>query len=154
MAVEDYNPARLHGIVKIASKMGVSTIQSYESAQIFEIVGIRKDVVDQYFTNTVSRVGGVGLEEIAEGTEYYHSRAFDPLGLQTDGALDSSGYHRLRCGPDGFTARMYAMVIKVVRPAISSVLTSVLFSLSLKIFSNIFCLLKILSLRRFKIKNT
>ena len=100
VAVDDYNKAVLHGIVKIASKMGVSTIQSYESAQIFEIVGIRKDVVDQYFTNTVSRVGGVGLEEIAEGTEYYHSRAFDPLGLQTDGALDSSGYHRLRCGPE------------------------------------------------------
>ena len=79
VAVDDYNKAVLHGIVKIASKMGVSTIQSYESAQIFEIVGIRQDVVDQYFTNTVSRVGGVGLEEIAEGVEYYHSRAFDPL---------------------------------------------------------------------------
>ena len=100
VAVDDYNKAVLHGIVKIASKMGVSTIQSYESAQIFEIVGIRQDVVDQYFTNTVSRVGGVGLEEIAEGVEYYHSRAFDPLGLETDSALDSAGYHRLRCGPE------------------------------------------------------
>ena len=80
MAVDDYNKAVLHGIVKIASKMGVSTIQSYESAQIFEIVGIRKDVVDQYFTNTVSRVGGVGLEEIAEGTEYYPQPRLRPPG--------------------------------------------------------------------------
>ena len=100
VAVDDYNKAVLHGIVKIASKMGVSTIQSYESAQIFEIVGIRQDVVDQYFTNTVSRVGGVGLEEIAEGVEYYHSRAFDPLGLETDATMESAGYHRLRCGPE------------------------------------------------------
>ncbi len=98
VAVDDYNHAVLHGIVKVASKMGISTIQSYQSAQIFEIVGIRRDVVDRYFTNTISRVGGVGLEEIAEGVEYYHSRAFDPLGLPTDTTLDSSGYERLRSG--------------------------------------------------------
>ena len=64
-AVNDYNAAILHGIVKIASKMGISTLQSYQSAQIFEAVGIRQDVIDKYFTNTVSRVGGIGLEEIA-----------------------------------------------------------------------------------------
>ena len=51
-----------HGIVKIASKMGISTIQSYQGAQIFEAVGIAKDVVDKYFTNTVSRIGGIDLE--------------------------------------------------------------------------------------------
>ncbi|MCI8844384.1 MAG: glutamate synthase large subunit [Oscillospiraceae bacterium] len=99
VAVNDYNSAVLHGIVKVASKMGISTIQSYQSAQIFEVVGIRQDVVDQYFTNTISRVGGVGLDEIAEGVEYYHSKAFDPLGLPTDTTLDSSGYERLRSGP-------------------------------------------------------
>ena len=48
----------LHGIVKIASKMGISTIQSYQGAQIFEAIGISKEVVDKYFTDTVSRVGG------------------------------------------------------------------------------------------------
>ena len=98
VAVDDYNSAVLHGIVKVASKMGISTIQSYQSAQIFEVIGIRRDVVDRYFTGTISRVGGVGLEEIAEGVEYYHSRAFDPLGLPTDTTLDSSGYERLRSG--------------------------------------------------------
>nr|WP_325213024.1 glutamate synthase large subunit [uncultured Oscillibacter sp.] len=99
-AVNDYNSAILHGIVKIASKMGISTIQSYQSAQIFECVGICKAVVDQYFTNTVSRVEGVGLEEIGEGVEWNHSRAFDPLGLGVDPTLDSMGGHKLRSGPD------------------------------------------------------
>ncbi len=99
-AVNDYNSAVLHGIVKIASKMGISTIQSYQSAQIFECVGIRKAVVDQYFTNTISRVEGVGLEEIGEGVEWNHSQAFDPLGLGFDSTLDSMGGHKLRSGPD------------------------------------------------------
>ena len=57
-AVQDYDHAVLSGIVKIASKMGISTIQSYQGAQIFEAIGISKEVIDRYFTNTVSRVGG------------------------------------------------------------------------------------------------
>lgn len=51
-AIEDYNQAVLSGIVKIAAKMGISTLQSYQGAQIFEAVGISKDVIDAYFTNT------------------------------------------------------------------------------------------------------
>ena len=97
-AIDDYNSAILHGIVKIASKMGVSTLQSYQSAQIFEAVGIRKDVIDRYFTHTVSRVGGVGLEELGAAVEYHHSHAFDPLGLGVDTSLDSLGAHKLRQG--------------------------------------------------------
>ena len=99
-AVDDYNNAILHGIVKIASKMGISTIQSYQSAQIFECVGINKAVIDKYFTNTISRVEGVGLEEIGEGVEWNHNQAFDPLGLGYDTTLDSMGVHKLRSGPD------------------------------------------------------
>ena len=99
-AVNDYNSAILHGIVKIASKMGISTIQSYQSAQIFECVGINRQVIDKYFTNTVSRVEGVGLEEIGEGVEWNHNQAFDPLGLGYDTTLDSTGIHKLRSGPD------------------------------------------------------
>ena len=99
-AINDYNSAVLHGIVKIASKMGVSTVQSYQSSQIFEAVGIRQDVIDKYFTNTVSLVGGIGLEEIGEGVEWRHSHAFDPLGLGTDTTLDSVGRHKLRSGAD------------------------------------------------------
>ena len=99
-AIRDYNSAILHGIVKIASKMGISTIQSYQSSQIFEAIGIKKEVIDRYFTNTVSRVGGIGLEEIDEGVEYRHSHAFDPLGLGVDTTLDSVGEHKLRTGSD------------------------------------------------------
>ena len=99
-AIRDYNNAILHGIVKIASKMGISTIQSYQSSQIFEAIGIKKEVIDRYFTNTVSRVGGIGLEEINEGVEYRHSHAFDPLGLGVDTTLDSVGEHKLRTGSD------------------------------------------------------
>lgn len=83
-AINDYNAAILHGIVKIASKMGISTIQSYQSSQIFEAIGIKQEVIDKYFTNTVSRIGGIGLSEIEEGVEWRHSHAFDPLGLGTD----------------------------------------------------------------------
>ena len=56
----------------------------------------RKDVVDKYFTNTVSPVGGIGLEEIAEGVEWRHNHAFDPLGFGVDTTLDSTGAHKLR----------------------------------------------------------
>ncbi len=99
-AIDDYNSALLNGIVKIAAKMGISTIQSYQSAQIFEAVGIAKEVIDEYFTNTVSRVGGIGMKEIEDDVNYHHNRAFDPLGLTVDTTLDSVGNHKLRRGPN------------------------------------------------------
>ena len=95
-AVDDYNNAVLHGIVKIASKMGISTIQSYQGSQIFEAVGIDPDVVEKYFTNTVSRIGGITLEDIAKDMDELHSAAFDPLGLGVDLTLDSIGRHKMR----------------------------------------------------------
>ena len=97
-AVADYHSAILHGIVKIASKMGISTLQSYQSAQIFEAIGIDQAVIDKYFTNTVSRVGGIGLGEIAAMVERNHSKAYDPLGLEADPTLDSLGAHKARSG--------------------------------------------------------
>lgn len=99
-AVNDYNSAVLHGIVKIASKMGISTIQSYQGAQIFEAIGISKEVIDQYFTNTVSRVGGITLEDIASDVDALHSSAFDPLGLDVDLTLESVGSHKERAGQE------------------------------------------------------
>ena len=99
-AVDDYNNAILHGIVKIASKMGISTVQSYQSAQIFEAIGISREVIDEYFTNTVSRVGGIGLKEIEELVDHNHTKAFDPLGLGCDGTLDSVGAHKARSGQE------------------------------------------------------
>ncbi len=97
-AINDYNQAILHGIVKIAAKMGISTLQSYQSAQIFEAIGIRKDVIDEYFTGTISEVGGIGLKEMEEDLMYHHKKAYDPLGLPTDVSLDSLGWHKLRSG--------------------------------------------------------
>ena len=95
-AVDDYNHAVISGIVKIASKMGISTIQSYQGSQIFEAIGISQDVIDRYFTGTVSRVGGITLEDIEDNVEKLHSEAFDPLGLATDLTLDSVGAHKMR----------------------------------------------------------
>ena len=99
-AVDDYNKAVLNGIVKIASKMGISTIQSYQSSQIFEAVGISKDVIDKYFTGTVSRVGGIGLEDIQADVEAAHNAAFDPLGLDINMELADGGAHKFRSGKE------------------------------------------------------
>lgn len=99
-AISDYNSAILHGIVKVAAKMGISTLQSYQSARIFEAIGLSSDVIDKYFTGVVSRVGGIGLDEISEGITYRHDHAFDPLGLGVDTSLDSIGFHKLRSGDD------------------------------------------------------
>ena len=99
-AIDAYNKAVLDGVVRIASKMGISSMQSYEGAQIFEAVGICRQVVDTYFTNTVSRVGGIGLEEINEAVVWRHDRAFDPMDLTVELTVDSSGFHKLRSGVD------------------------------------------------------
>lgn len=97
-AVDDYNEAVIHGIVKIASKMGISTIQSYQGAKIFEALGLKEDFIRQYFTDTVSRIGGIGMEEIAGDYMARHSEAFDPLGLEAELTLDSIGQHKARSG--------------------------------------------------------
>ncbi len=99
-AIEDYNKALLGGVVKIAAKMGISTLQSYQSARIFEAIGLSREVIDRYFTGTVSRVGGIGIKEIEEGVTFRHDHAFDPLGLGVDTTLDSVGFHYLRSGKD------------------------------------------------------
>lgn len=95
-AVDDYNNAILHGIVKIASKMGISTIQSYQGSKIFEAIGISEEVIGKYFAGTVSRVGGITLKDIADDVEVRHSKAFDPLGLPTNLELESMGIHKMR----------------------------------------------------------
>ena len=99
-AIDDYNNAILGGIVKIASKMGISTIQSYQGSQIFEAIGISKEVIDKYFTGTVSRVEGITMKDIEDGVEELHSKAFDPLGLDVDLTLESNGEHKLRSGKE------------------------------------------------------
>jgi len=97
-ACDDYNQAVLDGIVKIASKMGISTLRSYQGAKIFEAVGLDKTFIDRYFTDTVSRIGGIGIEDIAEDYNRIHSAAFDPLGLGVDLELESTGKYKERSG--------------------------------------------------------
>ncbi len=75
-AVYRYRKAIRKGVVKVMSKMGISTIQSYRGAQIFEAIGLNKEFVDKYFEKTASRIGGVGLEEIAAETLTHHRRAY------------------------------------------------------------------------------
>ena len=114
-AVADYDNAVLQGIVKIASKMGISTLQSYQGSQIFEAMGISQEVIDAYFTGTVSRIGGITLADIAAQTDAQHSRAFDPLGLATDLSLPSLGRHKLRS--QGEVHRYSPQVIHLLQQA-------------------------------------
>jgi len=75
-AKKKYVKAVVKGVVKVLSKMGISTIQSYSGAQIFEAVGLSQALVDRYFTWTPSRIGGVGLDVIAGEVQHRHSHAF------------------------------------------------------------------------------
>jgi len=94
-AVKNYIKAATKGVVKVLSKMGISTIQSYRGAQIFEAIGLNTDVIDRYFTWTPSRIEGVGLDVIARDTLAAHQRAYS----RQEGAeieLDSGGDYQWR----------------------------------------------------------
>lgn len=94
-AVKNYIKAATKSVVKILSKMGISTIQSYRGAQIFEAVGLSSEFVDRYFTWTPSRIGGIGLAEVAAEALMHHNRAFtDKDG--NDKVLDSGGDYQWR----------------------------------------------------------
>ena len=75
-AVYRYRKAIKKGVVKVMSKMGISTIHCYRGGQIFEAIGLNEDFVRRYFDKTATRVGGVGINEIAEETLHHHHRAF------------------------------------------------------------------------------
>ena len=96
-AVHNFNKAVEKGVVKVMSKMGISTFKSYRGAQIFEAVGIRKSVVDEFFTWTDSRVEGVDLEVIAEECRRRHRAAY-PRFEADGGALDVGGEYQWRRG--------------------------------------------------------
>ena len=75
-AVRNYLKALGKGVMKVMSKMGISTVASYTAAQVFEAIGINVDVIDEYFTGTPSQLGGVGLDVIAEEVKQRHRRAY------------------------------------------------------------------------------
>jgi glutamate synthase (NADPH/NADH) large chain len=94
-AAHNFIKAATKSMIKVASKMGISTIQSYRGAQIFEAIGLAREVIDQYFTWTASRVGGVGLETIARETAARHRHAFE-IQPNLDGELDAGGFYQWR----------------------------------------------------------
>ncbi len=94
-ACKNFAKAGVKGVIKVASKMGISTIQSYRGAQIFEAIGLNEQVVDKYFTWTATRVEGIGLEEIAKEVEIRHRHAFPDR--QVNGhTLDVGGQYQWR----------------------------------------------------------
>jgi glutamate synthase (ferredoxin) len=94
-ATLNYIKALNKGILKVMSKMGISTLQSYCGAQIFEAIGLEQSFVDRYFTWTASRIGGVGIDVIAEEVKKRHERAF-PTRRSAEGDLESGGEYRWR----------------------------------------------------------
>ena len=119
-AIEDYNKALLNGIVKIAAKMGISTLQSYQSARIFEAIGLSKEVIDKYFTGTVSRVGGIGILEISAGVANRHEQAFDPLGLNVDKNPGLTGLRKLQKNRETEEQLWNPKTIKALQDAVQS----------------------------------
>ena len=95
-AERNYIRAVHKGVVKVMSKMGISTIQGYRGAQIFEAVGLSQELVDRYFTWTSSRVGGIGLDVMEEETRRRHSRAYPYREVAADLELDSGGVYQWR----------------------------------------------------------
>src|SRR5690606_18243627 len=85
------------GLLKAFSRMGISTLRSFFGSQIFEAVGLNHSIVDRYFTGTASRVGGIGLDEIATEAAMRHERAYPRRG-QTPRLLDMGGAYHVRVG--------------------------------------------------------
>ena len=94
-AVKNYIKALNKGILKVMAKMGISTLQSYCGAQIFEAIGLSRELIDTYFTGTASRVSGIGLDVIAQEVCRRHARAYPdrPVG---EPELDWGGEYQWR----------------------------------------------------------
>ena len=93
-AIDNYISAARHGIVKILSKMGISAVKSYQGAQIFEALGIGEEVIDKYFTSTASRIGGIGIDEIAKEVDQRMEAAF--MTSETQPGLATGGVYQWR----------------------------------------------------------
>jgi len=92
-AVKRYIKALNKGVLKVMSKMGISTLQSYCGAQIFEAIGLDRAFVDRYFTSTASKIGGIGVKEISEEVRLRHARAY---GASPSSDLQSGGEYQWR----------------------------------------------------------
>ena len=109
-----YVKASVKGIVKVLSKMGISAIQSYKGAQIFEALGIGKNVIDTYFTSTPSPIGGIGLDEIARESNMRHEAAYAPG--DPDSGLTSGGQYQWR--KDGEYHQFNPMTVHLLQQSV------------------------------------
>ena len=108
--------------------MGISTIQSYQGSQIFEAIGIGKDVIDEYFTGTVSRIGGITIKDIEKNVDKLHTAAFDPLDLGVSDELESRGSHKFEAAKRNTSTirRLYICSSRQQEQAIMSFTKSIL----------------------------
>src|SRR5512138_708618 len=97
-AEKKYAKAVSKGIVKVISKMGISTIQSYHGAQVFEAIGLNQDFIDEYFTWTATRVGGVGIDVVAKEARLRNERGFPPKRPIVHTSLPAGGQYKYRVG--------------------------------------------------------
>ena len=95
-ALYHYTKSVNKGLLKVFSKMGISTLQSYRGAQVFEAIGLNKELVDEYFTGTASRIEGVGLDVLAREAVMKHQAAFHPVESDTELPVGGSYAYRLR----------------------------------------------------------
>ena len=95
-AEENYRKASEEGVLKTMSKMGISTLQGYLGAQIFEALGLSQELIDDHFTWTNSRIGGIGIEEIADDVIANHARAYPHYDIPSNLRLDLGGYYMWR----------------------------------------------------------
>jgi len=95
-ARKNYIKAVGKGLLKVFSKMGISTLRSYHGAQIFEAIGVSQEVIDQYFTGTTSKIGGVGLEEICKEATIFHQEAFKKETTPEPFRFENSGNYAWR----------------------------------------------------------
>ncbi len=114
-AQKNYRKALDAGLLKIMSKMGISTVSSYQGAQIFEALGIGDDLIERCFTGTTSWIGGIGMEELAESIIERHRRAFEPTSAKK---LDDHGYYHFR--RDGEEHRNSPKMVRALHAAVAS----------------------------------
>ena len=116
-AIAKFVKAAGKGVLKVLAKMGISTLQSYRGAQIFEIVGLADGVVDDYFAGTASRLGGAGLDVIARECKSRHEKAFPPARIPGSDALEIGGKYQWRRGGEShqYSPLMVARFQQAVR---------------------------------------
>jgi len=121
-AKKNYTKAANKAILKVASKMGISTVQSYRGAQIFEAIGLSHRLVDKYFTNTCSRINGVDLDVIAKESLLRHRRGFPPIRVNGH-VLDDGGQYQWRrdgeyhmWNPDTIAKMQHAIRLGLTQP--------------------------------------